>query len=403
MEEKAGWEDVEVVIVGPGLMGSNIAQAYAQNGVPVGVIGRSEATLQRSMAIIERELKDGVAKGIFSPMEAKEIRQRILHGLSLEDASRANKVQLVIESIAEDLSSKKGLLEKIDELFPPAAVLATITSCQDAEVLAKALRRPERFVWMHFFFPAHKNKAGELAPLSWTSEDSLKVSDLYFRKARKEPVRLLRYRKGGAANVIFIALLLEAARLMEEGFNAAGVEQASREAFSQPVGFATLLSQTGQKLATSCLASFSDSSSPDHPFHRVYDNFFSPPKPLPVGTMTPLPFPGVVAGEEKTIDAMALDYLKRRFLAVAFMTATEVVEAGLLPPRDVDKLCRMAFAWPQGPFGLMNRIGLRESLRMVTEKMELSHRREINFPVPRLLIEQAQRDEPWPDVQSLPS
>lgn len=403
MEQKAGWDDVEVVIVGPGLMGSNIAQAYAQNGVPVGIIGRNEAALRRSTAMIERELKDGVAKGIFNPTEAEEIKQHILPGLSLKDASRVNKVQLVIESIAEDFSSKEELLERLDELFSPAAVLATVTSCQDAEVLAKALRRPERFVWMHFFFPAHKNKAGELARLSLTSEESLTMSDRYFRKAGKEPVRLLRYRKGGAANVIFIALLLEAARLMEEGFNAAAVEQASREAFSLPAGFVSLLSMVGQKLATSCLASFSDTSCPDHPFHRVYDNFFKPPKSLPTEMLARSSFSSSVSSEERTVDAMALDYLKRRFLAVAFMTATEVVEAGLLPPQDVDKLCRMAFSWPKGPFALMNQMGLRESLRIVTEKMELSHRREINFPVPRLLIEQAQRDEPWPDIQSLPS
>jgi 3-hydroxyacyl-CoA dehydrogenase len=62
----------------------------------------------------------------------------------------------------------------------------------------------------------------------------------------------------------------------------------------------------------------------------------------------------------------------------------------------LDRLCRAAFSWPAGPFALMNAVGLGEALRMVTEKMELSHRREINFPIPRILIEQAQKNEPWP-------
>jgi len=81
---------------------------------------------------------------------------------------------------------------------------------------------------------------------------------------------------------------------------------------------------------------------------------------------------------------------------VAFMTSTEVVEAGLIDPPACDRLCQLAFGWSEGPFSLMNRLGLDASLRLVTERMELSHRREINFPVPRLLIEKAQKNEPWP-------
>jgi len=403
MEQRMRWDDVEVLIVGPGLMGSNIAQAYAQNGINVGLVGRSEDSLERSRGLIGRELGDAVAKGIFTRPQAEEIFRRVLHGLALEDGSRGKSLQLVIEAVSEDLPLKKELLARLDELCPPAVVLATSTSCLDAEVLAVALRRPERLVWMHFFFPAHKNKAGELAPLHHTREENLACATRLFKAARKDPVCLLRYRKGGAANVIFVGLLLEAARLMEEGFSFAGVEQASRQAFSLPVGFASLLGLVGPKLATSCLASFSDASRPDHPFHRVYDNFFSPPKSGPLQAGIATRFSDLSPVQEKSADAMALDYLKRRFLAVAFMTATEVVEAGMVLPPDVDRLCRTAFGWPQGPFGLMNRIGVGESLRMVTEKMELSHRREINFPVPRLLIEKAQRNEPWPGVEGLPS
>ena len=59
-------------------------------------------------------------------------------------------------------------------------------------------------------------------------------------------------------------------------------------------------------------------------------------------------------------------------------------------------LCQTAFLWPEGPFALMNRVGIGASLQLVTEKMELSHRQEISFPVPLLLIQQAKRNEPWP-------
>ena len=35
-------------------------------------------------------------------------------------------------------------------------------------------------------------------------------------------------------------------------------------------------------------------------------------------------------------------------------------------------------------------------MRKITEKMEMSHRQEINFPIPKLMIVQAQKNEPWP-------
>jgi hypothetical protein len=44
---------------------------------------------------------------------------------------------------------------------------------------------------------------------------------------------------------------------------------------------------------------------------------------------------------------------------------------------------------------MMDEMGIGEALNIVTEKMELSHRREISFYVPRLLITQAQKNKPW--------
>lgn len=63
---------------------------------------------------------------------------------------------------------------------------------------------------------------------------------------------------------------------------------------------------------------------------------------------------------------------------------------------EVDKLCQNAFLWSKGPFALMNKMGISEVMRIVTERMELSHKKELNFPIPKLLIEQAHKGESWP-------
>ena len=94
-------------------------------------------------------------------------------------------------------------------------------------------------------------------------------------------------------------------------------------------------------------------------------------------------------------DFMLVDVLENRFLAVGFMTVAEVVGAGIIKMEEVDKLCQNAFLWKEGPFAIMNKIGICEVMKIVTERMELSHRKAINFPIPKLLISQSQKNEPW--------
>jgi enoyl-CoA hydratase/carnithine racemase len=150
--------------------------------------------------------------------------------------------------------------------------------------------------------------------------------------------------------------------------------------------------------------SFSDSSNPDDPLYKAYGNFYTPAesyKKLLDKYQKAKDKPAVKwvpedEAKKEAKDLMLIDALKNRFLAVGFMTAVEVVEAGVIEMDEVDKLCQNAFLWREGPFAMMNKTGIGQVLRIVTEKMELSHRKEINFPIPKLLISQAQKNEPWP-------
>lgn len=397
-------ESVEVAVIGTGLMGAGLAQAFAQNGIGVSLVGRRQESLDRALSVVRFEVEDAVAKGIFSSAQADEVKRRIRWSMSLEDVCRESGLRLVVESVKEDLGLKKELFNWLDEFCPPHVVLASNTSCLDAELLAAQTRRPERVVWLHFFFPAHKNHAAEYSPLSGTSEKSLETVAAYLARVRKTGVRLLKYRRGGVANIIFMGLILESVRMLDEGYGTAGVEAASTAAFGLPVGVVRLLQSIGFDLAASCLASFSDEACPGHPLVSAYANFFSPPARLRQKFDEARDSGQLISVEQlltpdrtaRPGDEMVIEGLKRRFLAVAFMTASEVVEAGLLTPGDVDRLCRVAFLWPQGPFALMNGIGVGAALRLVTERMEHSHRQEVNFPVPRLLIQQGQKNEPWP-------
>ena len=219
-----------------------------------------------------------------------------------------------------------------------------------------------------------------------------------------EPRTLLRNRRGGAANVILTALLVEAARLVDEKYDIPVIEKAGRVAFKTKKGFLSLMDEIGLHAAISYLFTLSDASEPDDPFFKVYDNFFMPCESCKAildaynaaEDKSTVKWVSQEEQEKKVDDFLVLKLLIKRFQAVAFMTASEVVDAGVIRLKDVEEICRRDFGWEEGPFAMMNRMGIQEAMQMVTEKMELSHRKEINFPIPKLLITQAQNNTPWP-------
>jgi len=407
MTEKTGngttWNDIEILVIGAGTMGASLAQAYAQSGFNVGFLDISDEILENAFETIDRELESAQQEGIFSPSQVEEIRHRILATTSYEDACKGKNLKLVIETATENIKIKKEIFKKLDKLCAPEVVLASNSSSLDVKILAQVTKRPDKVVWMHYFYLPHKNRAGEFARMDTASRESFDTAAKYMKLAGKVATPILSSRKGGAADVIFVSLLLEAARMVDEGLDIPSIEAAGKKAFDMPVGFLSLMDATGIPLGIYTMFSFSDSSNPDDPLFRAYGNFFTPPESYKkllnnfqkAKDKSSVKWVSEEEAKKRPKDLMLIDTLKNRFLAVGFMTAVEVVEAGVIEIDEVDKLCQNAFLWREGPFALMNKMGISEVMRIVTERMELSHRKEINFPIPKLLIEQAQKDEPW--------
>lgn len=62
LPQKIQWDDISLLIIGAGKMGASLTQAYAQNGVNVGLVSRSEESLKRAFVFISRELEEAVEK-----------------------------------------------------------------------------------------------------------------------------------------------------------------------------------------------------------------------------------------------------------------------------------------------------------------------------------------------------
>lgn len=216
----------------------------------------------------------------------------------------------------------------------------------------------------------------------------------------EEPLK--KQRKGGAVKLILISLMLEAARMKEEGMDVISIEASGKKAFGISKGFLTLMDEVGIPEFMEEVGALYNPSS-DDPIFKYYQNFFQPPQTLvdmndryqKTDDKSSVKWISEEKAQMESSDLMVLEMLKKRFQAVAFMVSSEVVQAGVMEMKDVERLCQKYLGWKEGPFTMMNRIGIKESLKMVTEKMELSHKKEINFPISRLLIKQAQQNTPW--------
>ena len=142
----------KAAIAGAGIMGSSIAQIFAQKGIPAVLYDVDSLFLDRSKSLIAVNQKALVEAGELTDAESEEIRSKITHTLDITDFRDAD---FVIEAIVEDLETKHALWTKISELVTDEAILTSNTSGLSISRIAEAVKRPERFCGMHWINPPH--------------------------------------------------------------------------------------------------------------------------------------------------------------------------------------------------------------------------------------------------------
>jgi len=200
-------------VVGAGTMGAGIGLSAALAGLDVLLSDVSEDALQRANQFIDVELKKSVDKHALSQEQSSNALSRISTTISL-DAFR--KSDIVVEAVVENLSAKKELFQRLEQICTEATILASNTSSLSITALASGLRYPARVVGMHFFNPAHRMKLIEVVGGSQTSEETLgRTADLA-RFLGKSPV-LVKDTPGFIVNRIARPFYGEALRLLGEG------------------------------------------------------------------------------------------------------------------------------------------------------------------------------------------
>jgi 3-hydroxybutyryl-CoA dehydrogenase len=178
-----------VLLVGAGSIGIGVARSLAAHGFATTVLSRNPARLHG-------ELPASVEIVSALPKEAPG---------------------LVIESVPEVRELKISLYEQVESAYAGIPVLATNSSGFSIDELAQRLSYPERFVGMHYLYPADSSEFVEVTRQSRTAQPAIDAVVGVLRACGKTPIVLNRAVVGALVNRLQHALLREAYFLIGEG------------------------------------------------------------------------------------------------------------------------------------------------------------------------------------------
>jgi 3-hydroxyacyl-CoA dehydrogenase len=385
-------------VIGAGTMGSGIAIALADAGLPVALIERdaaaAESGLQRVHAIYDRL----VVGGRLTQAVAEERFGRIACGA---DWSAIGAADLVIEAAFEDMEVKREVFRRLDELAPQGAILATNTSYLDVNLIAQATGRPQDVLGLHFFSPANVMRLLEIVRGAATAADVLQTGLALARRLGKVAV-VAGVCEGFIGNRIFAAYRRQTEYLLEEGAYPEDIDRAIED-YGFAMGPFAVFDLTGLDIAWATRKRLAATRDPRQRYVAIADRLCEAGRfgrktgrgwyLYPEGARRPVPDPEVRAIIEGESAAKGIkrrlvtaDEIQRRAAAAMVDEAAKILAEGIAQRAgDIDLVLANGYGFPAfrgGPLFAADARGLPTVLADVAEMHR--HSGASNEPAPLL-------------------
>lgn len=339
MLETAYAGERRIGIIGAGTMGASIAQGAAQHGFEVVLFDVDGAVAEKAAGSTREAFGRLVAKGRMTAEAADAASARLkIAG----DLKALGGTSLVIEAIVEAMAPKKDLFAALTPHLAPETLIATNTSALSVTELGAAVARPERFLGLHYFFPAAVNPLLEVIRGAATSDTTAAQGLAFGRATAKQPI-LCRDRPGFAVNRFFVPYLNEAARLVDEGYDPGEIDQVARVTFKTAAGPFRVMDLTKPIIAVHAARSLA-----------------------PLGAFY-VPAPSLVrVGEsgQNWSPARSAEVTPERAAAIAarlqgavFLAVLQALDEEVASPADMDQGARLGLQWEITPWAAMTALG----------------------------------------------
>lgn len=196
-----------VLIVGVGWVGSQVAARFASCGVQVWLCDRTDELTRVAQERIKslEGSEDWIARVHAAP-QISELET----GTSGWDAST---IDLVLENVPEQLSTKKRLLKQVSRAFPAPTLIASNSSYFVPSLLSKFVDTPSRFAHIHFHVPVLEDSVADIVGCEQTAPEVLERLRQLAIQVRQSPLMLRREHPGYIFNWMLQSMLKSALEL----------------------------------------------------------------------------------------------------------------------------------------------------------------------------------------------
>jgi 3-hydroxybutyryl-CoA dehydrogenase len=339
----------QIGVIGAGVMGSEIAQVAAAAGCSVVMVDIDDAAVARGMGHIRAIGDRRVARGRMTEDDAQAIAARVSTAITVDAVGDCD---LVIEAGPELLDLKLDLWRAIDAAAPARALLASNTSGLSITTLARATRRPDQVMGLHFFNPASVMRLVEVIRGGDTSEATLAAGVALAERLGKAPVRVTEC-PGFLVNRILVRALAEAYRHADElGADRGSVDTAVVELGPAPMG----------PFALGDLIGLDTTLHVQGDLVAAYGDRFAAGTSLATqvgaGRLGQKSGAGFVAGSDPGVADRHGPAVAERYYLGAFDEACRCLEDGIAALPDIDLAMQLGTGWSNGPFASADARGL---------------------------------------------
>ncbi len=217
-----------VLIVGAGWVGRQVAARMAQFGVDVWLADRHIGVCEDAWEWMKN----------LDPSHASDewIERIHLTSSPSELADSSTRIDLAIESVPEQLSLKKRVLQELSRVFS-SAIIASNSSYFVPSVLSAFVAHPQRFAHMHFHVPVLADSVVDIVGCAATKPEVIDSLRQLAVRIAQEPLLLRREHPGYIFNWLLQSVLRSALELAAlDVADASDIDKSWRAVTGMPLG-----------------------------------------------------------------------------------------------------------------------------------------------------------------------
>jgi 3-hydroxyacyl-CoA dehydrogenase/enoyl-CoA hydratase/3-hydroxybutyryl-CoA epimerase len=230
------WAGQRIHVIGAGAMGGDIAAWCAWHGFTVSLADMKGEPLAGAV----KRAADLFKKIGRKDVDIRDALDRLIPDLKGDGVATAD---LIIEAVPENLQLKQKVYAGVEAKMRPNAFLATNTSSIPLDELCKGLKRPERFLGLHFFNPVSRMQLVEVVSHDGVAPDVLAAGQAFLARIDRLPAPV-KSAPGFLVNRALTPYLMEAFVMLDEGVKRETIDRAAED-FGMPMGPIELADQVG--------------------------------------------------------------------------------------------------------------------------------------------------------------